>query len=173
MRVAAMFALKRMGLMVLYGLLGPPLIVGVSLVLQVVRTHVDPLQKWFYPMHLHVPDFCSGDDPHIIYDRLVLKPFAGSYHTHFTSVTVDNELGFPICDYQSGVFEYYPKDEVRATPRLSEFMGRSCVLLGGRYRVEATWHPLRSGYVDETSSLVSNVFTVLPQSNPQCKGVNE
>lgn len=173
MKLAAMFALQRMGVLLLYSLAVPPLIIGIALTMQVIRTHVDPLREWFYPLHLHVPDFCTGDDPHIIYDRIIKRPFLGTYHTQFDQVVGDHDFGFPICEHQSDTFMYYPKQEIRTTPRLSDFAGRSCVLREGKYRQESTWHPLRTGYVDETTSLVSNVFTVFAKSDPQCKGVHE
>ena len=166
-------AVRRMGEVLLLGMLGPPLIVVISVGLQYYRSHVDPLRDWFYPVHLHIPDHCAGDDPKVTYDRQIFKSFDNSFHSQFVSVKVNNDLGFPVCAYQSPVFKYYPKSELRANPRLSEFMGRSCVLLSGKYRAEVTWTPKRPGYLDETVSLVSNIFEVYPRSAEVCEDHHE
>lgn len=168
MKIALAFAFKRMAIMLLYAMVMPPLILAMSVFLQVYRSHVDPFKNSFYPLHLNIPDFCQGHDPSIVYDRLIKKEFTSAYHSQYVPVAENNDLGFPFCQHESQPFEYYPKAEVRVTPKLSEFMGRNCDLKSGSYRGEVTWHPLRTGYLDETSSLVSNVFRVLPSSNPQC-----
>lgn len=166
-------AMRRMGEMFLFGMLGLLLIVVISIVHQYYRTHIDPLRNWFYPVHLHVPNHCAGSDPKVTYDRQIFKSFDNSFHSQFVSVKVSNDLGFPICAYQSQVFKYYPKSELRANPRLSEFMGRSCVLLSGKYRAEVTWTPKRPGYLDETVSLVSNIFEVYPRTAEVCEDHHE
>ena len=140
------------------------------MILRITQTHVDPLKNWFYPLHLNVPDHCHGEDPRISYDRVIRRQFTGSFHAQLTAVAVDDKLGFPVCSFQSGEFEYYPRDEMRVSPYLSEFVGRTCNLEPGRYRLEVTWHPLRSGYLDETVSLVSNIFSVKPSSTQECTG---
>lgn len=173
MTSSVMFALRRMGFILLYGIIGPLAIIAISLLVQMYRSHVDPLKNWFQPIHVHVPDHCAGDDPRIIYDRVISHEFDGAYHAQYINVRVDNSLGFPVCEFQSEVLRYYPKTELRVTPRLSEFMGRSCVLLSGKYRVEVTWVPRRPSYLEETPSLVSNVFEIRPSTDKACEGVHE
>lgn len=164
---------RRMGELLLMAMLGLLAILAISIGLQLYRTHVEPLDTWFRPLHLNVPDFCSGDNPKITYDCQVLHAFEGSYHTQYVSVRVNAAQGFPICEYNSGTFGYSPREDIRVTPRLHDFMGRSCVLLKGRYRVEVTWHPQRPGYLDETITLHSNIFTVHARTEPQCERVHD
>lgn len=171
MRHSMLYAASRMWPLVLYGLIGAPLILVIDMALQLYNTYNDPLQNWFQPIHLHVPSHCAGDDPEVTYDRQIKKEFENSFHAQYVDVLINNDLGFPICAYQSGVFEYYAKNNIRVRPKLSEFMGRACNLPAGRFRAEITWHPIRRGYVDETVSLVSNVFEVYASTNDKCKGV--
>lgn len=171
MKSALKFSVQRMGVLLAYGVLGLPIVLAISMIAQVIRTHVDPLRNWFYPMHIFIPDHCAGSDPVVIYERMISKQFTGSYRAQFTEVIdLNGNFGFPICVYQSGEFEYRPRADIRATPKLSEFIGEACKLPPGKYRQETTWHPLRPGYVDETTSLVSNIFSVIPATDPRCVG---
>lgn len=132
-----------------------------SLAARQYRASIPP-NAWIAISEIFVPDFKTGEDPLIIYDRTIRQDFPGMW-----VVEIQREqpgaLFSPAC-VGSGVTDYRT-DVVLPDRRvsLSWFMGRDdCYLPPGRYRIRATWTIQLPEWPEKKTTYTSALFTVSP-----------
>lgn len=118
-----------------------------------------PPNAWIAVNEVLVPDHVQGEDPLIIYDRVIRQDFPGMW-----VVEVQKEepgaLFSPAC-VGSGIQEY--RVETILPDRrvaLSWFLGRDCALEPGRYRLRATWTIQLPDWPEKKTSYTSAIFSV-------------
>ena len=94
-----------------------------------------PVEDYFEIRQLAVPDFHIGEDPKIVYDRSIHKPFRGEWAA---SLEVVGTL-YQSCA-NSATVDYSPDRKLPdGGPSLSWFMGKPCFLTAGDYRLSVCW----------------------------------
>jgi hypothetical protein len=118
-------------------------------------------QAWYSVSEIYVPDHPAGSDPEMIYDRIIRQPLTG-----FWVVEVQRRdeggLFYSACT-GSGV-SYYDTDEAipNNTVNWSWFIGETCAVPPGQYRLRAQWTIRPDGWPEKRVIATSNVFTVTP-----------
>lgn len=149
----------------IFGAVGGVLIAGVIYSYMVSVKNAAPPTEWFAVKDISVPDFVQGDDPPVIYNRQILKPFYGdwSVEIHGTNESTD----YAICA-GSGSAYYEPKENLPDTGvSMSWFFGyeawKGCSLNDGQYVLQTHWKIRPIGYPEKEYSMTSNIFRVLPK----------
>ena len=117
-----------------------------------------PISDWFTPTQLYVPDFASGTDPQIVYDRTIKQAFHVIWSVNVQKIL---DSGFANVCTNLGSADFTP--ELKLPPdgiTLNKFVGKDCSLKEGKYRIYVTWTVLRQSYSNVRLNLISNVFTV-------------
>lgn len=120
-----------------------------------------PASTWFEVKNISVPNFVEGDDPMMIYDRKIIKPFHATWsvEVHRANDAVD----YAYC-YGSGNQFYEPKEILpKSGVTLSWFIGKDCKLPEGQYTLQASWEIRPEGYPTKIETYTSNLFRVLPK----------
>lgn len=125
---------------------------------EVVDTYT-PGTEWFEVQALSVPDFKQGDDPTIVYTRVIKRDFIGEWvaEVHVYDFQGDRTL---FCS-GTGASDYHHGDRLPDSVTLSWFVGKQCDYRPGQYSIEVVWE-FRSGSVTKQVRAQSNVFKVLP-----------
>ena len=117
-----------------------------------------PATDWFTVNFIAIPDFRTGEDPTISYDRTILQPFFGRWFAEI------NRVGTSRADLAcegSGTRSYTPGDPLPDPVTLSWLMQKDCHLMPGQYQVIIKWQIDRPGIqmqaVDEATSHVFRV----------------
>jgi len=120
-----------------------------------------PPNAWIAINEIFVPDHVQGEDPMIIYDRLIRQDFPGMWVAEVQREE-PGAMFSPTC-LGSGVHEYRT-DMVLPERRvpLSWFMGKKCELAPGRYRVRATWTVQLPDWPEKKTTYTSALFRVIP-----------
>ena len=115
--------------------------------------------EWFQVSNVFVPDHIEGDDPLIVYDRTIHKPFTATWNVD-VHLLGDSEIS--TCT-GSGVSTYAPTEALPENGvALSWFIGKDCKLKPGTYTLHTTWEMRIVDYPPKLTTFVSNAFTVLP-----------
>lgn len=117
---------------------------------------------WFQINDIYVPNFHSGDNPEVTYDRVIREPFRGFWVVEMQRQT---ETGaFSLECTGSGVNDYEPADYIpNNLVRLEWFVGKECRNVPvGTYRIRASWVMRRPDWPQKTAVEYSNMFQVLP-----------
>lgn len=119
-----------------------------------------PAAQFFEPVQLNVPDFQSGEDPIIFYDRIIHQEFTADWVVEVQNIQSD---GTPVAVCTgTGHNIYQPEKGLpEAGSTLEWFVGAPCYTSPGSYRLVANWIIDRPETVGNVSTrLVSNVFQV-------------
>lgn len=166
---AAMHALKvmtrRAAWLIYAACLAPPAILVGTTGLMMYRDQVEPLDLWFDPISVTVPDFCQNTIPTVRYERTVSRKFLGSFTAWFAP---ESDEGFPVGRFKSDLFWYEPRPGHTVNPQLPDFMGQAFDLLPGQYHISVSWVVKRPGHFDAHPTLDSNVFNVIPRESLRC-----
>lgn len=119
--------------------------------------------EWFEVHELYVPDFKSGEDPLLFYDRDIRKPFQGFWvvEVERREATPSEDRFFAACT-GNGINSYEPTDYIDPEKvTWSWFIGEPCKVGPGVYRMVVTWDMKAEGQ-DRVKRYkrLSNVFTV-------------
>lgn len=105
------------------------------------RFDLIPADEWFEVTELFVPDHEQGENPLLAYDRVVKEEFRGFWVVEVKSRDAYETDGrfFTACS-GNGASDYGP-DAVIDPSKVtwSWFIGRSCEVPPGVYRLEVTW----------------------------------
>jgi len=122
-----------------------------------------PAETFFEVKSVSVPNFVAGDDPNMIYDRVIKKPFHATWSVEVHRV--GGETDYAYC-YGSGTQFYEPKETLpKAGVTLSWFVGKDCNLPEGQYTLQASWEIRPEGYPTKNERVTSNLFRVLPKGS--------
>jgi hypothetical protein len=165
MRASLGFAASRAWVLIKLAAFIPPTLIVGAVSIEMYRSHLEPVETWFEPISLAIPDFCEGADPEVTYERVIHKRYRGRFHTAFELSGGD---GFPICPFDSTEIPYSPKPARVSHPRLSAFAGALCPLPPGAYELHTEWSLHPPGYLAMHPDLKSNAFVVLPRDSMQC-----
>ena len=124
-----------------------------------------PAQDFFEVRHVSVPPFIQGDDPLIVYDRIIKKDFFGTWNVEVHGIATDG-TEFLVCS-GSGVNKYEPKETaLKIGFRFSQYVGnKDCNLQPGQYVLQSNWEIRAEGYPEKQESNTSNLFKVLPKGS--------
>lgn len=123
----------------------------------------EPSETFFEIKNVAVPNFIEGDDPNIIYDRVVKKPFSGTWNVEVHRAGEATDYAY--CT-GSGTNRYEPKESLpKAGVTMSWFIGKICVLPAGQYTLQTNWEIRPDGYPTKHESYNSNLFRVLPKGS--------
>lgn len=116
---------------------------------------------WFVVNELFVPDHVAGDNPNMLYDRLVRQPFTG-----FRVVEVQKEEpgGLFSATCQGSGLSTYDTDDFNFanTVKWNWFVGDDCLVEPGRYRLRVRWSIRVDGWPEKQVVTTSNIFEVRP-----------
>lgn len=122
-----------------------------------------PATEWFSVRNISVPDFVKGEDPAVVYDRVISKPFSGTWNVEVHPVSAAED--YPVCT-GSGTNLYKPNETLPEKGiTLSWFVGRVCDLPEGQYNLEVNYEIRPEGYPTKQYSATSNIFRVLPKGS--------
>lgn len=129
-----------------------------------------PPSAWFQVHEVFVPDFTEGENPMILYDRIIREEFRGFFVVEVQR-QLENGLWFADCS-GSGVNDYTPEDalpQAADTPgnyvTLDWFINRAgspCRPEPGEYRLRTSYELSRPNWPVKTTLNISNVFTITP-----------
>ena len=126
-----------------------------------------PITDYFEVRQIGVPDFPLGTNPVIIYDRSVNKAFRGSYTVEVQEAGTLQPL--PECTGSAEV-NYDPDKQLPVGgPTLFWFIGHSCIIPIGSYRIEACWDIHRDRATEVHYCKPSAIFSVFDPSSPPQK----
>lgn len=122
-----------------------------------------PASAWLSVNSIYVPDFVSGTNPMMTYDRRIIEEFQGFWvvevqqHDGATGAFVLRCSGSGVNDYEPG--DYIPENVVT----WSWFIGKPCTELPpGDYRLRTSWILKRPAWPEKQVVAYSNMFKVLP-----------
>jgi len=105
------------------------------------RRELAPVTEYFEVRQIAIPDHSQGEDPIIIYDRTVHKPFRGTYNIEIQKAGTLQPLESCI---GRNTINYSPEKKLPEDgPTLSWFLGKKCDIPAGSYRIEACWDVYR------------------------------
>lgn len=129
-----------------------------------------PPSAWFTVNEVYVPDFTEGENPTLLYDRIIREEFRGFYVVEVQRQLEDG-LWFAPCS-GSGVRDYSPDD---ALPQSADapgnyvtwdwFINRAgepCRPEAGVYRLRTSYELSRPNWPIKTTLNISNTFMVSP-----------
>ena len=118
-----------------------------------------PPSAWFMVNEVFVPDFTAGEDPVLIYDRNVLERFDGFVIVEVQSPT---SAGLWVTTCSGSTIRDFSPDEVISnnTVTWSWFIGNSCEVEPGQYRLRITYTMTRPGWPAKRIFVLSNQFNV-------------
>lgn len=123
----------------------------------------EPADNWFEVKNISIPNFIDGDDPNIIYDRVIKKPFSATWNVEVHRAGEAEDFAY--CT-GSGTNFYEPKEVLPDSGvTLSWFIGKKCNLPSGQYTIESHWEIRPEGYPTKEESYTSNLFRVLPKGS--------
>jgi hypothetical protein len=116
---------------------------------------------WFVVNELFVPDHRVGENPDMLYDRLVRQPFTG-----FRVVEVQREEpgGLFSATCQGSGLSTYDTDDFNFANKVkwNWFVGDDCRVEPGRYRLRVRWTIRAEGWPEKQVVSTSNIFEVKP-----------
>jgi hypothetical protein len=115
-----------------------------------------PTSEWFVVRKINVATAKQGDNPSVVYDREIKKPFTGDWIVEI----VRTKDEFTICT-GSGTNRYEPKDALpKAGVDLIWLVGKDCKLPVGEYTLQAHWKVKPDDYPEKSLRIVSDIFEV-------------
>ena len=121
-----------------------------------VAARLNTPESYMVVQEIGVPDHTEGDDPVVIYDRDVRKPFTATWTVRIRRVALDR-LSAPACR-GGATNNYSPEKSVPPNITLSWYAGRTCVLGPGQYIMTTIWDVHDGPAIEQNS----NLFTVSP-----------
>jgi hypothetical protein len=123
----------------------------------------EPVDNFFQINNVSVPNFIEGEDPNIIYDRQVKKPFYATWNVEIHRAGEATDYAY--CT-GNGTNLYTPKEQLPdAGVKLSWFVGKICNLPPGQYTAQTNWEIRPEGYPTKQATYSSNLFRVLPKGS--------
>lgn len=118
-----------------------------------------PANSWLMVNEIFVPDFLSGQDVVLIYDRNILEPFEGFMIAEVQSQS-STGLWLTMCS-GSTVRDFFPGEVIENnTVSWSWFIGNACEVDPGQYRLRVTYTMTRPGWPAKRIFVLSNRFNV-------------
>lgn len=118
-----------------------------------------PASAWFQVNEIFVPDFRTGENPDMIYDRTIREDFRGFFVAEVQEQQ-PNGLWFAACS-GSGASDYEQTDVIPdRTVSWEWFLNRECDVSPGTYRLRVSWDMRKPGWPTKTTVALSNIFTV-------------
>ena len=124
-----------------------------------------PATDWFVVRGISVADFVQGENPPVVYDRVIKKPFDATWSAEIHNAAAGPD--YAICS-GSGTNFYEPKETLPETGvNMSWFIGaeawKLCSLNEGQYVIKTRYEMRPSGYPIKYYEATSNIFRVLPR----------
>lgn len=127
------------------------LLVGVS-------QYHQPAESWLEVRRIHVFDGVEGTPPRMEVDRVIHKPFRGTW---VAEVNRRGDNGFYAFCTATGTNNYLPSDALPANLDLDFWTWPTqCNLPAGEYQIDTVWTVRPTDYGPREIFLTSNVFTV-------------
>ena len=129
-----------------------------------------PIENVFEVQKVIVPDFTLGEDPNVVYERLISRSFVGDFIVEVKSP----ETNETICFNGAKGIKYSAGEEHIPIVNLSWFLfakdlKSACPeLTTGQYYLETNYTIHIEGLPDRHVVNLSNVFEVLPATPRQC-----
>lgn len=122
-----------------------------------------PVETFFEVKNVSVPNFIEGENPIIIYDRVIKKPFMGFWNVE--AHMIDAVTDFNYCS-GSGSALYTVKEKLPPSGiKLDWFMGKDCHLPAGKWVLKTNWEIDAEGYPKKFETFTSNIFTIAPKGS--------
>ena len=118
----------------------------------------EPASHWFTVERFQVPDFVTGTNPTIEFERTIKRSALGDWLVEVQLVTG----GFYNKCSGSGTANYKPEDRLPDPVDFGWFVGGCLDIPPDTYRLEARWD-LCIGRICKTIEATSNHFQVLPK----------
>ena len=124
------------------------------------RLRAVPAEAFFEVKSVSVPNFIEGDNPLIVYDRLVKKQFMGFWNVEVHMLAGATDYAY--CT-GSGSAKYETKEQLpKIGVTLEWFIGKDCHLPPGQWILQTNWEIHADGYPPKFLTFNSNSFNILP-----------
>ena len=132
------------------------------------RKQAEPIDNWFEITRISVPDFSLDEDPLILFDVEVKRPFFAQRNIVLRDIAANAAESPSECNARSR-HSYEPNDATSITgiPLSNIISGRRCQMMIGQHVLEFTWEIQRDGYAPRLVTQVSNIFNILPPGAQQ------
>lgn len=129
---------------------------AIPLFLKWSRSNAIP-EEFFSVVKLYISDYEVGQAPIFTYDRVIRKPFSGDWTVKVQKI--EGNILRDICVGQ-GHSNYKPENKLPPLVTMEWYLGKSCPLSPGNYRIWTIWIMHVENYPDMSTEAVSNVFNV-------------
>lgn len=119
-----------------------------------------PGTAWLVINEIYVPDHRQGENPLLIYDRLIREDFTGFWIVEVQRVQPDGLFQHECAGFGTS---QYSTDEVIADNTVSWYwlIGRPCAVPPGDYRLRISYTMKRPGWPEKEAIAFSNIFRVV------------
>lgn len=125
----------------------------------------EPASTWFALRGISIKDFVEGEDPTVVIDREVKKPFIQHWILQVHRVDVAPEFP-PVCETSGTVWRTSMGGDNLVTLSWSKLWGsKPCHLYPGNYILREYNRLEILGYPDKEVERVSDIFAVLPMGS--------
>jgi hypothetical protein len=122
-----------------------------------------PATDWFSVSNISIPEFLEGQDPTIVYDRVVKLPFNGTWVAD--AIATESGANQSVCTGNGTIRDKAGKSLQVSGIKLSWLMGKDCRLNAGQYSIMINYEIKPLGYPPKFYSATSNIFRVLPEGS--------
>ncbi len=126
-----------------------------------------PVGQWFEVSNISIPDFILGEDPLVVYDRTIRRPFNGTWSSEIKPLNGASDLLPTVCT-GSGIAHYEAGEQLDpSVVTFSWLTGtKGCPTKPGRYMGIFNYEVRPdNGYPQKTLTTFTNIFTVLPKGS--------
>jgi hypothetical protein len=122
-------------------------------------------EDYFIVRGVTVEDAQEGEQPSVVYDRTVVRPFRAKWIAGVFSLPDQDGINYGVCN-GSGDAEYKPDVKLPPAVTLKWFIERDCKLEPGRYVLKTTWEIKLDHGINKYVRATSNVFEISPKPEP-------
>jgi hypothetical protein len=130
------------------------------------RKQAEPIDNWLEIKRISVPDFSLDEDPPVLLDLDVKRPFFAQRNVVLRDIDVKSDETNCTARTRRA---YEPSDDqsIDGIPLSDIIGGRRCQISSGQHVLEFTWEIQRDGYAPRLVTQVSNIFNILPPGAQQ------
>lgn len=118
-------------------------------------------EDYFIVSGVTVGNAVEGEQPRVIYDRTVVRPFRAVWTSAVFALPERDGVNYGVCN-NSSTADYTPDTRLPASVSLEWFIEKDCNLQPGRYVLKTTWEIRLDYNIRKYVRATSNVFEILP-----------
>lgn len=118
-------------------------------------------EDYFIVSGVVVGNAVEGEQPRVIYDRTVVRPFRAVWTAAVFALPERDGVNYGVCN-NSSTADYTPDTRLPASVSLEWFIEKDCNLQPGRYVLKTTWEIKLDYNIRKYVRVTSNVFEIQP-----------